>query len=138
MYLFAVLAAFVSLIVGIVLATRTKKADGVLYGQLDQLGIVTNALLIPAYIVLSFLVIALSVFSVPEYEGFFGTLGWIVCMLIAMGPLLCGIGLGLSVSLRKKGRSKLSFVVQFAGAASCGLSVLLFMLFYGNLLSTLN
>ena len=51
------------------------------------------------------------------------------------GHTYCGIGLGLSVAFRKKGRSKLSFSVQFLGIAVIGLTVILFFLFYGNLLA---
>ena len=77
-------------------------------------------------------------FSYPEYDGFLGVLGWIVCVIIAPAPLSCGLGLGFSVFLRKKGSSKLSFIMQFAGIVGCALSILLFILFYGNLLSSLN
>jgi len=38
----------------------------------------------------------------------------------------------------KKGNSKLSFAVQFAGIGGIGLTVILFFLFYGNLLRPLN
>ena len=95
-------------------------------------------MLIPVYLILSVFVMVLSVFSAPEYDGFLGILGWIVCVIIASAPMACGLGLGFSASLRKKGRSKLSFIVQFAGIAGCALSIALFMLFYGNLLSSLN
>ena len=138
MYLLAALAAIAALIVGIILAARAKKAEGLVYGKLDKAGRITNILLIPVYIVLSVFVIALSMFTDPAYDGFLGILGWIVCVIIAIAPLSCGLGLGFSVSLRKKGRSKQSFMVQFAGIAGCALSIVLFLLFYGNLLSTLN
>ena len=138
MYILAALAAIASIIVGILLAAKAKKADGVTYGKLDKAGRITNALLIPVYAVLSIFCIVLSIFTEPEYGGFLGILGAIVCVLIAMGPLSCGLGLGFSVALRKKGKSKQSFIVQFAGAAGCSLSILLFLLFYGNLLSHLN
>ena len=138
MYLLATLAVIVGLVVGIVLATRQKKAEGLVYGKLDKAGRITNIVLIPAYIVLSLFVIFLSMFSAPEYDGFLGVLGWIVCIIIAAAPASCGIGLGFSVSLRKMGKSKPSFIVQFAGFAGCALSVILWMIFYGNLLSSLN
>ena len=57
---------------------------------------------------------------------------------MASAALFCGIGLGLSVAFRKKGRSKLSFAVQFAGIGGISLTVLLFFTFYGNLLRPLN
>ena len=138
MYLFAALAAIVATIVGIIMAARTRKAEGVIYGKLDKAGIVTNILLIPVYVILTLFCIALSLFTAPGYEGILGIVGWIVCVIIASAPLFCGIGLGLSVSLRKKGKSKQSFLVQFAGIAGSALSILLFVLCYDNLLSSLN
>lgn len=138
MYLFAALAAIVATIVGIIMAARTKKAEGLIYGKLDKAGVVTNILLIPVYVILTLFCIALSLFTAPGYEGILGIVGWIVCVIIASAPLFCGIGLGLSVSLRKKGKSKQSFLVQFAGIAGSALSILLFVLCYDNLLSSLN
>ena len=138
MFLYTVIVAIVAVIAGILLAACSKKADGIVYGKLDKAGRITNIVLIPVYLILSVFVMALSFFSAPEYDGFLGILGWIVCVIIASAPLACGLGLGFSASLRKKGRSKLSFIVQFAGIAGCALSIALFMLFYGNLLSSLN
>ena len=138
MYLYAAFAAVIGLIAGIFLAVRTKKADGVVYGKLDKAGLITNIVLIPVYACLALFCIAISMFSYPGHDGFLGIVGWIVCVIIASAPMFCGLGLGCSVSLRKKGRSKLSFIVQFAGFAGCALSILLFVLFYGNLLGSLN
>ena len=138
MYLLAALAVIASLIVGIILAVRGKKAEDVVYGKLDKAGRITNIVLIPVYLILSVFIIALSIFTAPAYEGFLGILGWIVCVLIAIAPLSCGIGLGASVSLRKKGKSKQSFIAQFAGLAGCALGIILFLVFFENLLSSLN
>ena len=57
---------------------------------------------------------------------------------IASAALICGLGLGFSVALRKKGKSKLSFWVQFAGFVGIGLTVGLYCLLAGNLLRYLN
>ena len=138
MYLFAAVAAIVALIAGILLAACTKKAEGVVYGKLDKAGRITNVVLIPLYIFLAMFCIAISMFSNPDHGGFLEILGWIVCVIIASAPLSCGLGLGFSAFLRKKGRSKLSFILQFAGIAGSALSISLFMLFYGNLLKSLN
>ena len=138
MYLLAAVSAIVALIAGIVLAARRKKEDGVVYSTLDKVGRITNILLIPVYIFFSLFITALSLFTRPGYDGFLAIIGWIVCVIIAIAPLSCGLGLGFSVALRKKGRSKLSFWVQFAGVASSALSFVLFLLFYGNLLAPLN
>jgi hypothetical protein len=62
----------------------------------------------------------------------------LVGIVIASGVLPCGLGLGYSVALRKKGKSKLSFVVQFAGLAGMGIAIALYAVFAGNLLMTIN
>ena len=138
MYLYAALATIVALIAGIIMAARAKKADGVVYGKLDKAGRITNILLIPVYIALSIFCVVISLFTAPGYDGILGILGWVVCVIIASAPLSCGLGLGFSVSLRKKGESKKSFAVQFAGIAGCALSIIMFVVFYGNLLDSLN
>ena len=138
MYLCTTLATILGLIVGIILAVRTKKADGVTYGKLDKAGRITNIVLIPVYVVLSLVYIVISMFASPAHDGFLGILSLLVCAIIAVAPASCGLGLGFSASLRKKGRSKLSFAVQFAGVAACVLSIIMFVLFYGNLLDSLN
>ena len=71
-------------------------------------------------------------------DTFIRTAGWIVSVIIASAALFCGLGLGYSVSLRKQGRSKISFAVQFAGVVGIGLTVLLYGVFVGNLISPLN
>ena len=66
--------------------------------------------------------------------GFLWLLGWIVSLIIPAAPLFCGLGLGLSVVLRKKGKRKGSFIIQFMGLAGIVLSMVLFFTCYGNLL----
>lgn len=138
MYLYTTIEAWVAVIAGILLAVCTKKADGVEYGKLDKAGRVTNILLIPVYVCLLPLCLFLGMIANPQYDGFLGVLGWIVAIVMASAALFCGIGLGLSVAFRKRGKSKLSFAVQFAGLGGIGLTVLLFFVFYGNLLKPLN
>ena len=138
MYLYTALATIIGLIAGIILAACTKKADGVTYGKLDKAGRITNIMLIPVYIVLSLVYIGITIFTSPAHDGFLGVLSWLVCIIMAVAPASCGLGLGVSVSARKKGRSKLSFTVQFAGVAACALGIGMFLLFYGNLLDSLN
>lgn len=138
MYIYSGIATIVAVCAGIVFAARAKKTDGVVYGKLDKAGIITNILLIPVYAMLSLYTLALSLFVYPEYDGFLGILGWIVAIIIASAPLFCGFALSASVVLRKKGKSKQSFAIQFLGFVGCGLSILFFSLFYGNLLSYLN
>ena len=138
MFLYTVIEAVVAVIAGIAIAACTKKTEGVVYGKLDKLGRITNILLLLLYVGFSFFYLFLGVIANPQYDGFLGILGWIVSVVMASAALFCGIGLGLSVAFRKKGRSKLSFAVQFAGIGGIGLTVVLFFLFYGNLLKPLN
>lgn len=132
MFLYITIEAIVAVVAGILIAVCTKKADGVVYGKLDKAGCITNIVLIPIYAFLSLFCIGIGIFSFPGHEGFLRILGWIVAGFIPSAPLFCFIGLGLSVALRKKGRSKQSFAVQFIGFAGVGLSVLLFFVFYGT------
>ena len=138
MHFVSVIAAIVALIAGICLAACTKKAEGIAYGKLDKAGLVLNILLIPVYCALAIFTIAISIFTAPRYDGFLGVLGMIVCVIIAAAPLFSGLGLGFSVALRKKGKSKQSFAVQFAGIAGFALSLALFIGNFGNLLASLN
>ena len=78
------------------------------------------------------------VISSPRCEGFLGIVGWIVSIIIASAALFCGLGLGFSVARRKKGRSKLSFAVQFVGVVGIAFTLVMYMLFAGNLLESLN
>ena len=138
MSVYIIAEAIIAMITGIVLAVSTKKAEGVVYGKLDKAGRIMNILLLIIYVCLSPLYLGLGLFSYPKHDGFLGLLGWIVTIINASAALFCFPGLGLSVALRKKGRSKQSFVVQFAGFIGIGLTVGLYCLFAGNLLMSLN
>lgn len=139
MYLYFILAAIAGLVAGIIIAARSKKADGVEYGKLDKAGIVTNIILIPVYAIVSlFCAFIVMLGYGPDGEGILAVLGWILAFIGATGPALCGIGLGASVALRKKGKSKQSFWAQFAGVAGLGITILFFLIFYGNLFGSLN
>ena len=138
MFLYITIEAIAAIVVGILIAVCTKKADGVTFGKLDKIGRVTNVLLMLVYICLSPFYLFLGVIANPNYDGFLGILGWIVAIIMASAALFCGIGLGLSVAFRKKGKSKLSFAVQFAGIGGIGLTLILFFVFYGNLLRPIN
>ena len=138
MFLYTVIEAIVAVVAGIPLATCTKKAEAVVYGKLDKAGRITNILLIVGYVCLAPLYMFLGMISYPDHNGILGLLGWIVSIINASAALFCGLGLGFSVALRKKGKSKLSFAVQFAGLVGIGLTVGMYCLFAGNLLSSLN
>ncbi len=70
MYIYAGIAAVVAVVAGILIAALTKKTDGVVYGELDKVGQITNIILIPVYAVLTLFFIALSLFLYPGYDGF--------------------------------------------------------------------
>ena len=138
MFLYTVFEAVIAVVAGIFIAVHTKKADNVTYGKLDKVGRITNIFLILVYVCLAPMYLFLGMISNPAHEGFLGILGWIVSIIIASAALFCGLGLGFSVTLRKKGKSKLSFAVQFAGILGIGLTLLLYSVFAGNLLRYLN
>ena len=138
MFLYISIGAAVAVIAGILLAVCTKKAEDVTYTKLDKAGRITNILLIPIYVCLAPLCMFLGMISRPSYDGFLGILGWIVAIIMGSTALFCGLGLGFSVALRKKGKSKPSFAVQFSGVLGIAINLILFFLFYGNLLRPLN
>jgi fumarate reductase subunit D len=138
MFLYTTIEAIVAVVVGIVVAVCTKRSDGVVYGKLDKAGRITNVVLVPIYVCLAPLYMFLGMISYPDHSGLLGVLGWVVSIINASAALFCGLGLGFSVALRKKGKSKLSFAVQFAGVVGICLTVGMYCLFAGNLLSPLN
>lgn len=138
MFLYTTIEAIVAVIAGILIAVCTKKADGVVYGKLDKAGRITNLILIPVYVCLAPFYLFLGMISYPNHDGLLGILGWIVSVINGSASLFCWLGLGFSVALRKKAKSKLSFVVQFAGVVGIALTVGMYMLFAGNLLKFLN
>lgn len=138
MTIYVLLEAIAGIVLGILLAVRTKKAEGVTYGKLDKVGVVTNILLTVLYAVLSPFYLLLGILSEPDGEGFLFVLGVLVSLIAASAALFCGLGLGYSVALRKKGKSGLSFAVQFAGLVGIALTVLLYCVFAGSLITSLN
>ena len=117
---------------------RTKKAEGVTYGKLDKAGVVTNILLTIFYVMMAAPCLFIGLICQPAYDGFLGIVGGILCIIADSAILLCGLGIGFSVSLRRKGKSKLSFAAQFMGVVGIALMFLIFFSCYGNLLSELN
>ena len=138
MFLYIVIEAIVGIVGGLLLAICTKKTENIAYGKLDRAGRITNILLLLIYVCVSPLYLFFGMICSPRYDGFLGLVGWIVSVIAASAALFCGLGLGASVALRKKGKSKQSFVAQFAGVAGIGLTLLIFFVFYGNLLKPLN
>ena len=138
MFVYVIFEAIVGILGGILLAVLTKKAEDVTYNKLDKVGRITNILLAVAYTVASPLYLFLGMISEPDGEGFLIVLGVIVSLIAASAALICGVGLGSSVALRKRGKSGLSFAVQFVGIFGIALTVLLYCVFAGSLISPLN
>ena len=138
MLIYIILCIIAGILLFILLGSLTKKADGVVYNNLDNVGRITNIVLTIAYVFISPLYLFLGLISNPAYEGFLGVIGWIISFLNASTALFCGLGLGLSVAWRKKGKSKLSFAIQFLGLVAIAFTVISYCVFVGNLLQTLN
>lgn len=138
MFIYVVLEALAGIIGGILIATRTKKADGIVYGKLDKVGCVTNVILSILYACAAPFCMFLGMISEPDGDGILWVLGLIISLITASAVLFCYLGIGFSVALRKKGKSGLSFAVQFAGIAGIALTVLLYSVFAGSLISSLN
>ena len=139
MFLYFAFAAIAGVVAGIVIAARSKKAEGVVYGTLDKIGIATNIILLPVYFILCTYFFFLVMLGMnPDGEGLLLVLSILVSAIGATGPAFCGIGLGASVALRKKGKSKQSFLAQFAGIAGLATTFIFFILFYGNVFASLN
>ena len=81
MFLYFALAAIAGLVAGIIIAVCSKKAEGVVYSTLDNVGIITNILLIPAYVLASifcFFIVMLGYF--PDGEGILGVIAWTLAL----------------------------------------------------------
>lgn len=138
MFLYVIIEALVGIVAGILLALCIKRSAGVKYGILDKIGRITNIVLIPVYVLSAPFYMFLGMICYPMHDGFQGILGWMVSIIAASAALICGLGLGGSVALRKKGKSVLSFIVQFAGLVGICLAFLLYAVFVGSLLAPLN
>ncbi|MBR5571849.1 MAG: hypothetical protein IKV99_04335 [Oscillospiraceae bacterium] len=139
MFTYIIVVAIVAVVVGIVMAVCSKRAQDVVYAGLDKAGRITNIVLVPIYAALSLSCMGIGVFCFPGYaDGFLRLLGWIITLFIPLAPLFCAVGLGLSIILRKKGKRKASFIIQFLGLADLLLSFALFFICYGNLLGYIN
>ena len=138
MSIYVLLELIAGIVGGILIATRTKKIEGITYGKLDKAGRITNILLTVIYVILSPLYLLLGILSEPDGEGLWIILGVLVSVISASAALCCGLGLGWSIALRKKGKSGLSFAVQFAGVIGIALTILLYGVFAGTLITSLN
>lgn len=138
MFLYTVLEALVGIIAGILIAKCTRKYSFVTYGFFDKLTRVTNVILLLVYACLSPFYMFIGMICSPAHEGVLGIVGWAVSILCASTALLCSLGLGLSVSLRRRGDSGGSFFAQFIGVIAIAFTALAYLAFEGNLLASLN
>ena len=138
MFLYVIFAALCGVVGGILLGVLTKKKEGVLYGKLDNVGMITNIVLTAVYAFFAPYYMFLGMISEPYGEGFLWFVGLIIALICASAALFAGLGIGFSVALRKKGKRVFSFVVQFTGVVAIGLTFLLYYICVGTLLSPLN
>ena len=138
MFLYVIFAALGGVVGGILLGVLTKKKEGVSYGKLDNVGMITNIVLTAVYAFFAPYYMFLGMISEPYGEGFLWFVGLIIALICASAALFAGLGIGFSVALRKKGKRVFSFVVQFTGVVAIGLTFLLYYICVGTLLSPLN
>lgn len=138
MIVYVVLSTLAALISGMILIVRTKRVEGIKYGVLDKVGLALNALLLNVYLIAFVPFTFIGLLCVPEYSGLLGALGYVMAFIVNSWSLVFCLGLAFSVVLRKKGKSKLSFMVQFMGLVAMVVSFVIFALCYESLFSSLN
>jgi hypothetical protein len=138
MTVYVILEAIIGIVLGLLLALRTKKSENVVYGKLDKLGFLTNIFLACAYVCFAPIYLFLGLICYPAQQGFLGIIGGIISIIAGSAALISCLGIGYSVALRKKGKSNLSFVVQFAGVVAIALTIIFYIAFEGTLLVPLN
>ena len=102
---------------GIILVVRARKTEAGTYTVLDKISMVTNVILCIVYFPLSLIMLLMaSITGTGLYASLVQKfLADVFACLIAATPIYCGIALGMSVSLRRKGKSVAGFLIQFAG-----------------------
>lgn len=116
--------------IGILLAVRARKIEAAVPTALDRVSWVINITLIPIYLILSILMMFMALITGTSYgaSSLQEIFAEVFSFVIAAAPIYCGIALGLSVSLRRKGRSLAGFLVQFAGFGGILVLVLIDMI----------
>ena len=116
--------------IGILLAVRARKIEAAVPTALDRVSLVINITLIPVYLILSILMMFMALITGTSYgaSSLQEIFAEVFSFVIAAAPINCGIALGLSVSLRRKGRSLAGFLVQFAGFGGILVLVLIDMI----------
>ena len=116
--------------IGILLAVRARKIEAAVPTALDRVSLVINITLIPVYLIFSVLMLFMALITGTSYgaSSLQEIFAEVFSFVIAAAPIYCGIALGLSVSLRRKGRSLAGFLVQFAGFGGILVLVLIDMI----------
>ena len=138
MFLYTGFAALMGIAAGILPTVLVRKKEGVTYGKLDRAGEITNIFLTSIYALCAPFYIFLGMICEPMGEGIMWIVGAILSLICGSAALVCGVGIGGSVALRRRGRSLLSFALQFIGIIGIGLTFLLYAAFVGTLLTPLN
>ena len=133
MLLYVLLQAVAGVIAGILIAACAKRSENVVYGVLDKIGRVTNIILLVIYTLVSYPFTLLGIVCCVNFVKKWGAFGWIVSIICVSCVLICGLGLGFSVALRKKGKKIQSFIMQFAGLLSFVFTFLMFAFFCDTL-----
>lgn len=116
--------------IGILITVRARKIEAAVPTALDRVSLVINITLIPVYLILSILMMFMALITGTSYgaSSLQEIFAEVFSFVIAAAPIYCGIALGLSVSLRRKGRSLAGFLVQFAGFGGILVLVLIDMI----------
>lgn len=111
------LALPIGIIAGVLIAWFSKGNPAAEPSSLDRICKAINIFLVPVYALASLIPMFLGAitYATPDAGGLQEAMAMIISLVIAGAPIYCGITLGLSVSFRKKGKSKAAFIIQFAG-----------------------
>lgn len=109
MFLYVILSAICGVIGGILLSVCTKKKENVVYGALDNAGVVTNIVLTIIYAISAPFYMFIGMIAEPYRDGFWGVVGVIIAIIMGSTPLIAGVGIGASVALRRRGKKLLAF-----------------------------
>lgn len=125
MFLFAsIICSFIALIVCIFLPKRVQ------YNKLDKIGLVLNIILSVIYVPISLFGV-FSVMMADAMHMYSETVKIILSFMIYLGislPIISIVSIALSVFFRKKGKSVLSFFLQFIPLFVFAIIVIVFQL----------
>ena len=125
MFLFAsIICSFIALIVCVFLPKRMQ------YNKLDKIGLVLNIILSVIYVPISLFGV-FSVMMADAMHMYSETVKIILSFMIYLGislPIISIVSIALSVFFRKKGKSVLSFFLQFIPLFVFAIIVIVFQL----------